>query len=149
MLGVAAEVGPARGEDEPELPAAPLAAIVAYYPPTDLMADDSTAARWARENQDREVVEVFPALDFPEELRPDLSPVNFATPDDPPTLLVHGDADPLVSLRHSQTMLEALRGVGVTVELAVIEGAEHGFENEDWREASDLLVEWFKRHLDG
>ena len=92
---------------------------------------------------------MFPALDFPAELRPELSPVTFATPEDPPTLLLHGDADPLVSLEQSELMLDALQSAGVTAELVVLEGAEHGFEDEDAREASDRLVEWFQRHLLG
>ena len=146
MLGTASEIGPVRPEDAPAAPAAPVAAVVAYYPPTDLATADSTANQWAAD-RDQEMTDVFPALDFPEELRPELSPVNFATPDDPPTLLIHGDADPLVSLGHSEAMLEALQAAGVPAELLVLEGAEHGFEGRDAEEAAERLVEWFQRFL--
>jgi dipeptidyl aminopeptidase/acylaminoacyl peptidase len=41
-------------------------------------------------------------------------------------LLVHGDADPLVPLAQSETLLAALKKAGVDASLYVVKGAGHG-----------------------
>jgi acetyl esterase/lipase len=61
MLATASESDPIQDDDAPVAPAAPLAAVVAFYPPTDLTGDDSTALAWARE-QGRELTEGGDAL---------------------------------------------------------------------------------------
>ena len=114
---------------------AEVAAVVAYFPPVDL----------------REVVgpsERFPALDFAENQAPAISPILFVTVDDPPILLIHGDADELVPLANSEILTAALQETGVTHELLVIEGGDHGFRNPDHRaEATTAMVAWFNQHL--
>jgi len=68
--------------------------------------------------------------------------------DDPPTLLVHGDADTLVDINNSQLIHEALEDKNVATGLVVIEGAGHGFREPEHRtRASDALVAWFEEHL--
>ena len=70
--------------------------------------------------------------------------------DDPPTLLVHGDADALVDLNNSQLIHAALASKGVETDLVVIEGAGHGFRTaEDRAQASEALVGWFEKRLTG
>jgi dipeptidyl aminopeptidase/acylaminoacyl peptidase len=112
-----------------------VAAVVAYYPPVDLRRMVGPSER-------------FPALDFPPELAEAISPVLYVTPDDPPTLLIHGDADRLVNVSHSERMYAALQGSGVVSELVVIPGGDHGFTRADDRtHADELMVAWFDRHL--
>ena len=69
------------------------------------------------------------------------------TKDDPPTLLIHGDKDDLVTLDNSQRILEAFKKEGVTSDLIVIEGAGHGFLGDNGKRASDALVAWFDKYL--
>lgn len=131
MLGAASEseVGPSGDAGD-----ARVAAVVAYFPPVDL----------------QEIVgpnDNFPALDFASELADDISPVLYVSKDDPPTLLVHGTADELVPLSHSERILAAFQKEGVTAELLVLEGAGHGFRGEDEVKATAALVEWFAQHL--
>jgi acetyl esterase/lipase len=135
LVGVTSEVTvPEPVDDLDQLPA-PVAAIVAYYPPSDYT------------NVRPQSVERFPALDFPAELRRSHSPSFFASPDDPPTLIIHGDEDTLVALRHGQSMHEALREQGVTTELVVMAGAGHGFRDEDSDRAMALVIDWFEQYL--
>lgn len=47
--------------------------------------------------------------------------------DDPPFLIMHGDRAPLVPLRQSQLLADALRAAGVPVQPEVIRGAGHRF----------------------
>ncbi len=131
MLGAGSEavVGEDKnGED------ARVAAVVAYFPPVDLRLIAGKNER-------------FPALDFDRELADDISPVLYASADDPPTLLVHGDADRLVPLENSEKMLAAFEKAGVVSELIVLEGAGHGFQGEHDAAARSALLEWFETHL--
>lgn len=129
-----------RSDYEPEGmaalgPMARPAAVVAYMPPTNL--------RGMTGPNDN-----FPALDFDAALAPSVSPVDFTTPDDPPVLLVHGDADELVDISHSHNMLDALQDADIESELVVIEGAPHGlFTGEGGEKAADALLGWMQAHL--
>lgn len=144
MLGTTPELGPSTSETTED---APLAAVVAYYPPSEWVSQRDAAEEWARANYDVGVVTVFPAVGFPEELDPDVSPSNYATSDDPPTLIIHGSNDPLVPLVQGEIMHKALLAAGVATELVVIEGAEHSFVGEDAELALELVLGWFDEYL--
>ena len=114
---------------------ADVAAVVAYYPPVDLREVVGPSRR-------------FPALNFAADQAPAVSPILFVTADDPPTLLIHGDADELVPLANSETLAATLQETGVTHELLVIEGGDHGFRDPDHRAAATTaMVAWFSQHL--
>ncbi|MEZ5551154.1 MAG: alpha/beta hydrolase [Pseudomonadales bacterium] len=114
---------------------AQLAAVVAYYPPVDLRPRVGPSER-------------FPALDFPKGMAAAISPILFVSEDDPPTLLIHGDADDLVPLEDSRMLEAELSKVGVTHELIVIQGGDHGFRKPAHRaRANAAMVAWFKRYL--
>lgn len=136
MLGLVSDRGTESSDPVLRAPSR-VAAVVAYYPPVDLR-------RMVGPN------ERFPALDFPPEQAASISPVLFATADDPPTLLVHGDADELVNISHSQRMYEALQGAGVESEFITIPGGDHGFRNPEHRaRAEAAMIAWFEEHLGG
>lgn len=78
------------------------------------------------------------------------SPVNHVTPDDPPFLLVHGDADRTVPYQQSEIMEAALRKAGVAVKLVRVPGGGHGASFPGAREQTDWAaqaVEWLETHL--
>lgn len=134
MLGTASDDGESGARELFERTSNRVAAVVAYFPPVDI----------------REIVgpsKSFPALEFDKGRAADVSPLLFVTPDDAPTLLIHGNADQLVPLNNSERMHTAFQEQQVESELIVIEGAEHGFRGEDGRRASSALVEWFDDHL--
>jgi dipeptidyl aminopeptidase/acylaminoacyl peptidase len=54
------------------------------------------------------------------------SPVTYATPDDPPFLIMHGDKDPLVPVEQSKELQDVLKSKGIDSTLVVLEGAGHG-----------------------
>lgn len=74
-----------------------------------------------------------------------ISPVYHVTRDDPPTLIIHGDADTLVPLQQSQLMIAKLKETGIPAELVVKPGAGHGWPkmNEDMA----TFAAWFDKHL--
>ena len=77
----------------------------------------------------------------------DYSPRLHASADDAATLLIHGDADKLVPLEHSQAMLAELKSKGVDAELLVLKGAEHAFKGDQARQAAEARVAWFVKKL--
>ena len=74
-----------------------------------------------------------------------ISPVNHVSPDDPPTLIIHGDADKLVPIQQAEIIIAKLKEVGVPAELVVKKGAVHGWKGMDKDLAT--FVDWFDRHL--
>ena len=96
-------------------------------------------------NQD--FTEEFKTLDFEAEDAAYVSPILHVTPDDPPTLLVHGDKDDLVPILTSETIHAAFNENEVTTEFITIPGAGHGFRGEDAEVAMQAVIEWFDEHL--
>jgi acetyl esterase/lipase len=135
MLGLGSDEGEQDSTDEVLRTPARVAAVVAYYPPVDIRPITGPNDR-------------FPALDFPQEQAAAISPILFVTPDDPPTLLIHGDADTLVPISASESMYAALQAESVESEFITIEGGDHGFMNQEHRaRAQAAMVAWFAGHL--
>ena len=67
----------------------------------------------------------------------------------PPTALVHGAADTLVSADQSTRLFEALEAAGVPVDLHLYAGQNHAFDMQrDFaREVSGLIEGFYRRHL--
>ena len=74
------------------------------------------------------------------------SPVEHASKDDPPFLIVHGEKDSVVPVKHGQLMAEALQKAGVEVTLRIVPGAGHGVSSP---ETIKMATEFFDRHLKG
>ena len=127
MLGTT----PASAEDR-------VAAVVAYFPPTDLRG-------WVSE--DPASNQSYPALRFSPAKAGDYSPLLQVTPNDAPTLLIHGEKDPLVPLSHSEKILAEFKARNVPTELLVIPGGGHGFKGDDETRARNAMVSWFERYL--
>jgi len=138
MLGTASDNGKSDAKDEVERMSNRVAAVVAYFPPTDIR-------EWVTDGPDYN--KTFPALKFEKSRGPDYSPLLFVTSDDPPTLLIHGDQDKLVTLDHSEKILAAFRDHKVPSELIVMKGAGHGFQGADATRASQAMVAWFEKYL--
>jgi len=78
------------------------------------------------------------------------SPVNHVSKDDPPFLLIHGDADRTVPFQQSEIMQTALREAGVLVKLIRIEGGDHGPTFPGAKNPPDYkaeIVKCFETHL--
>ena len=79
------------------------------------------------------------------------SPIEHVSSGDPPTLLIHGDADEIVPIGHSRQLLEELRKAKVPSELLVVPGGGHGAAFPGKASGSpdyvSEAVRWFDRHL--
>lgn len=62
----------------------------------------------------------------------------------PPYLIVHGEADPLVSVDHSRRLADALRAAGNPVQLVVHPGLGHGFDGATPAQLEAILTATFE-----
>lgn len=134
MLGLNSDKGITDATDEILRHANDVAAVVAYFPPVDLREITGPSER-------------FPALNFEKEKAAQISPILLADPSDPPTLLIHGDADDLVNISNSVIMHEEFKKQNVVSEFITIPGAGHGFRGADAELAAAARLDWFKKHL--
>jgi dipeptidyl aminopeptidase/acylaminoacyl peptidase len=75
------------------------------------------------------------------------NPITYVTKDDPPFLIVHGDADPLVPHHQSELLEAALKKAGVPVTFYTVKGGGHGgFRDPN---VPELTKEFLVRHLKG
>jgi acetyl esterase/lipase len=141
LLGTTSETANAKAiaTDDVELGPARVAAIVAYAPPTDLVAQSEF---WKKDGTRR-----FPAVEMDAAEQRLYSPLPYVSPDDPPTLIVHGDKDATVPFAQGRSMYEALAKAGVPSRLVVVEGAGHGFFGEDAKRVNAAMVSWFEQYL--
>jgi len=82
------------------------------------------------------------------ELYKQASPISYVSKDDPPILLVHGDADRLVPIAQSEAMLAELKRAGVEASLIRVKNGGHGFMPVDAAATEPSLQEIVKRTID-
>ncbi len=75
-----------------------------------------------------------------------ISPLHQVTGKEPPFLFVHGDADFVVPLQQSQTMVEVLTKNGVTAELIIKKGGGHPWLTI--HEEVGVAADWIDKQLD-
>ncbi|MDQ0675203.1 MULTISPECIES: alpha/beta hydrolase [Micrococcaceae] len=131
-----------------------VAAVAAWYPPTDLnrmggQARPDAVAR-ADDPGSREalLIGAQPA-DAPDEAAA-ASPITYAHAAAPPFFLVHGTADRFVPAAQSVTFAAALEGAGAAVELLLIEDADHMWALEGKspaaaEQATTATIDFFRR----
>lgn len=160
MQGTAGAAGDPNANDEVDRESSRVAAVACFFPPTDFF-------NYGKPGEDalgRGILKGFRApFDFEEidgetkryveitdedklqEIGKAISPVNHASSDDPPTLIIHGDADELVPIQQAEIMLAALEKAGVETKLVTKQGAGHGWA--DLPKDLETLADWFDEHL--
>ncbi len=114
-------------------------AVVDMFGPADLTVAFSEAYLKLQE-------EVFGSFDLAR-----ASPVSCVTPDDPPFLILQGDADTTVPLSQSQELYDRLIASGVGAQLVVVRDGPHGlnspYEYPSREDLTALIVQFFEEHL--
>ena len=87
-----------------------------------------------------------PAADLASKLVKDVSPISFASKDDPPIMQVHGDKDDIVPIQHAANLHQKLKTLGVESELVVIPGGNHGVAGAG-RDTSQRATTFVRQHL--
>lgn len=82
------------------------------------------------------------------------SPVTYISADDPPFLILQGNADQVVPLSQSQGFYDKLTAAGVSAELVIVQNAGHAFKpmtaqpiNPTREEITQRVVAFFNKHL--
>ncbi len=131
-----------------------VAAVAVFFPPTDflewkdgkildpkvlgpLLAVGAASANEGavKSYSDQQLTEMAKAI----------SPLYQVRRTNTPFLLIHGDADEVVPLSHSQKLVEAIQGVGGSAELIVKEGGGHPWLTLPVEVA--IMADWFEKQL--
>lgn len=161
MLGTAGDAGDPDAKDPVDRESSRVQAVACFFPPTDFLnygipgvqlihaKDHAKTFRPAFDYQelDRET-NLWTTITEPARLREitrAISPIHHVSPDDAPTLILHGDADKLVPLQQSREMVDRLRKSGVDAKLVIKAGAGHGWLTMG--QDMDSLADWFDAHL--
>jgi acetyl esterase/lipase len=75
------------------------------------------------------------------------NPVKYISRDDAPFLIVHGDRDTVVPLDQSRLLFEALRENGISAELRVVSGGEHGGKAFESRELEQSMIAFYDKFI--
>jgi acetyl esterase/lipase len=161
MLGTAGTPGNPSAKDPVDRESSRVQAVACFFPPTDLFNYGAAGHELLRAEdhgpqfraafQYREMdpkTRLWMPITDPKRLREitrEISPITHVSPDDPPTLLIHGDADELVPLQQSQEMLKALQKAGISAKLIVKPKAGHGWLTM----GQDIgqIADWFDTYL--
>jgi acetyl esterase/lipase len=121
----------------------PVAAVVAFYPPTDFLGPGARALGAP------DAMGYLVGDDTSEEAVAAISPVNFVDASYPPTMLLTGNDDDVVHWRDSLEMYLRLVDAGAQAELHVFEGLPHAFDAtpEFGRECARLAGLFLDRHV--
>jgi acetyl esterase/lipase len=161
MLGTAGGPGNPEAKDPVDRESSRVQAVACFFPPTDFLnyggpgnrkihaTDHGPPYRAAFDYRelDKESRLWVPITDPArlEAIARQISPVYYVTPDDPPTLIIHGDKDQLVPLQQSELIVDKLKGAGIDSKLIVKPGVGHGWLTIG--QDSLTLIDWFDAHL--
>lgn len=160
LQGTAGNAGNPEAKDPVNRTSSRVQAVACLYPPTDFLNYgkegvnalgkgilEKFKAPFDFHEHDKNINKFVPIVDEAAilELGRKISPAHQVTPDDPPALIVHGDADALVPIQQSELIVAKLKQAGVDAKLIVKPGAKHGWPGQD----QDLLrfADWFDQHL--
>jgi acetyl esterase/lipase len=160
MQGTAGDIGNPLAKDPIDKTSSRVQAVACFFPPTDFL----NYGKPGENALGRGILKGFkPPFDFHEqdpntkvfrsitdearilEIGRQISPVNHASSDDPPTLIIHGDADTLVPIQQAEIIVEKLKKDGVESKLVVKKGAGHGWP--DLLKDMAIIADWFDAHL--
>lgn len=160
MQGTSGNAGNPNSPDPIERVSSRVQAVACFFPPTDFL-------NYGKEGENAVGVGVLKDFKAPfdfqvfspqtrlyervtdenvrNEVGRQISPVTHVTADDPPTLIVHGDADLLVPIQQAQLIIDKLKAVEVPVELITKPGAAHGWK--DIHLDLETFADWCDKHL--
>jgi acetyl esterase/lipase len=161
MMGTAGTKGDSGASDPVDRESSRVQAVACFFPPTDFLnygksgdakihaADHAPPYRAAFDYRelDRASMMWVAITDAKrlEELARQISPVSHVTPDDPPTLIIHGDADKLVPLQQSELIVAKLKKAGVPTNLVIKKGGGHGWPGLE--KDVNQVADWFDTYL--
>jgi acetyl esterase/lipase len=160
MQGLAGDLGNPKAKDPIDRVSSRVQAVACFYPPTDFLNYGKPGenaigrgilkdfkAPFDFHDLDPKTRTFVPVTDEAriEEIGRKISPINHVSADDPPTLIIHGDADKLVPIQQSQILVKKLQEAGVEARLIPKPGAQHGWPHQE--QDMPAIADWFDAHL--
>jgi acetyl esterase/lipase len=161
MLGTAGDKGKPDARDPVDRESSRVQAVACFFPAADLLNYGQPGREMLHATDHG--MPFRPAFDYHEldkntnvwvqitdterlrEITRQISPITHVSADDPPTLIIHGDADQLVPLQQSESFVTKMKSAGVPTKLVVKKGAGHGWIGLD--KDLILLADWFDQYL--
>lgn len=163
MQGTAGKLGDPKAIDLLERESSRVQAVACYFPPTDFLNYGKPGENALGRGVLKDFAAPFRFVEFDPkrgkfgdlvavtdeakvlEIGKQISPINHVSPDDAPTLIIHGDKDALVPIQQAEIMIAKLKDASVPAELYVKQGAGHGWLTIQ----SDMpkIGAWFDRYL--
>jgi acetyl esterase/lipase len=160
MQGTAGDLGNPKAKDPLERTSSRVQAVACFFPPTDFL----NYGKPGNVNLGTGTLKNFrPPFEFREldpktrcyvpitdeqrvlEIGRQISPINHVTKDDPPTLIIHGDADYLVPIQQAESIMAKFKEAGVPAELVVKKGAGHGWATLPLDMST--IADWFDKYI--
>ena len=76
-----------------------------------------------------------------------MSPERYLSEKTPPHLILHGTADEMVHVCESERYYDALIQAGIPADLVLLEGAGHCDQAFSQAEVQNIILEFFRKHL--
>lgn len=160
MQGLAGDEGHGDSPDPIERASSRVQAVACFFPPTDFLnygkpgeealgngtLDDFRAPfDFNVFNPDTKLFERITDPQVRRDIGKQISPITHVSADDPPTLIIHGDADRLVPFQQAEILIEKLKAAGVEAKLVNKPGAKHGWDKLP--DDMNLVADWFDEQL--
>jgi acetyl esterase/lipase len=151
LLGTSGDAKALEGDGENRGTSSRVQAVVDFYGPADLTRMGAMSGPDSKIDHDAPDSPESRLLGGPvqqkKELAAKANPITYISKDDPPFLIVHGDADPVVPLGQSELLHAALKKAGVESELVVIKGGGHGGAGFATPDLQVKIAGFFDKHL--
>jgi predicted esterase len=138
LVGLSPEVPLSDTTRTSDFGAAMVQAIVAFAAPADL-------AMFVHD--DPQVRERRRVLQLSADAYHEFSPTSYASADDPPTLIMHGNADEAVPIAQGRAMFAALQRAGVQSEFVEFDSTTHSPSVQQAERGVTEALRWFEAHL--
>jgi acetyl esterase/lipase len=160
MQGMAGGPGDPRAKEPVDRVSSRVRSVACFFPPTDFLnwnkpgyildvhtmkAPFTAAVDFKEFDRGKAVYQPVTDEKKVQDILRRISPITHVSPDDPPTLIIHGDKDELVPLQQSEIMVARLKEAGVPAKLIVKKGVGHGWLTllDDMKTCAD----WFDQYL--
>ncbi|XVQ89731.1 alpha/beta hydrolase fold domain-containing protein [Microbispora siamensis] len=130
-------------------PSSAVAAVAAWYAPSDLRTVAADMGADPADPASREALLLGAPVPSVPDAAAQASPVTHVSPGAPPFLLLHGRADRMIACAQSERLSEELRGAGAEVDLHVYDDADHMWLGapEAARDALDRTIAFLRTRL--
>lgn len=124
-------------------------AVVDWFGPIDFQSMDSCGSKMIHDAPDSpESILIGGPIQENDDLCALANPISYIDSEDPPFLIFHGDADPLVPHCQSEKLHSALQNMGVPSKFVLVPEAGHGpglFEQEYFKMMTDFFLTMYEQ----